>query len=136
MVPYLTWQQLCCWSRPYKFAIALSIGILLSSCEPNEMYPVPVGVPNGQNLPSQSYRPAQPTKPTILPIHPILEDPEAKTEEWEDDTFANSQEEAESKCRQKAERITQTDKTLVVSLGARQVKGKLYKCKFRTEVKP
>jgi len=136
MVPYLTCQQQSCWSRSHKFAIALGIGILLGSCEPNEMYPVPVGVPNGGNPPAQNYRPVEPAKPTIPPIHPILEDPEAKTEEWEDDTFANSQEEAESKCRQKAERITQTDKTLVVSLGARQVKGKLYKCKFRTEVKP
>jgi hypothetical protein len=30
--------------------------------------------------------------------------------------------------------MTQTGKTLVVSLGARQLKGRLYKCKFRSEV--
>ncbi len=136
MVPYSACQQQRCWTRPYRFAIALSAGVLLGSCEPSEMYPVPVGAPAGEmNPPSQNYRPAQPARPTIPPIHPILEDPEAKTEEWEDDVFANSLEEAESKCRQKAESITQTGKTLVVSLGAKQVKGKLYKCKFRSEVK-
>ncbi len=136
MLPYSACQQLRCWSRHYRFAIALSVGVLLSSCEPSEMYPVPVGVPaGGSNLPSQNYSPVQPARPIAPPINPILEDPEAKTEEWEDDVFANSPEEAESKCRQKAESITQTDKTIVVSLGVKQVKGKLYKCKLRSEVK-
>ncbi len=135
MVPYSACQQLRCWSRPYRFAIALSSVLLLSSCEPSEMYPVPVGAPAGSsNLPSQNYSPVQPAPPIAPAINPILEDPEGRTEEWEDDAFANSLEEAESRCRQKAESMTQTGKTLVVSLGARQVKGKLYKCKFRSEV--
>ncbi len=135
MVPYSACQQLRCWSRHYRFAIALSAGVLLSSCEPSEMYPVPVGAPaGGSNLPSQNHSPVQPAPPIAPPINPILEDPEGKTEEWEDDAFANSQEEAESRCRQKAESMTQTGKTLVVSLGARQLKGRLYKCKFRSEV--
>lgn len=135
MVPYSACQQQRCWTRPYRFAIALSAGVLLSSCEPSELYPVPVGAPaGGSNLPSQNYRPAQPARPIAPPINPILEDPERKTEEWEDDAFANSLEEAESRCHQKAESMTQTGKTLVVSLGARQLKGRLYKCKFRSEV--
>ena len=135
MLPYSACQQLRCWSRHCRFAIALSAGILLSACEPNEMYPVPVGAPaGGSNLPGQKYNPVQPARPIAPPINPILEDPEAITEEWEDDVFADSQEEAASKCRQKAENMTQTGKTLVVSLGARQLKGRLYKCKFRSEV--
>ncbi len=135
MVPYSACQQLRCWSRPYRFAIALSAGILLGACEPSELYPAPVGAPaGGSNLPSQNYSPVQPAPPIAPPINPILEDPERRTEEWEDDAFANSQEEAESRCRQKAESMTQTGKTLVVSLGARQLKGRLYKCKFRSEV--
>jgi hypothetical protein len=137
MVTHSACQQQSYWLRPYKFTIALSAGILITACEPSEMYPVPVGAPIGQvNPPSQNYKPIQPAKPTTPPVQPILDDPEARTEEWEDDVFANSQEEAESKCRQKAESITQTGRTLVVSLGVKPVKGKLYKCKFRSEVSP
>jgi hypothetical protein len=64
----------------------------------------------------------------------MLDNPDAQTEEWEDDIFANSPEEAESKCRRKAEILSLRGVVLVYSLGATRISGKLYKCKFCSEV--
>jgi hypothetical protein len=64
----------------------------------------------------------------------MIDDPDAKTEAWEDDVFANSQAEAESRCEQMAESMTRNGGSVVRSLGARQISGKLYKCKFVSEV--
>ena len=64
----------------------------------------------------------------------MLDNPDARIEEWEDDIFANSLEEAEAKCQRKAENMTVSSQSLIRSLGAKQVSGKLYKCKFCSEV--
>lgn len=64
----------------------------------------------------------------------MLDDPDAKIEEWEDDIFADSLIEAQARCKQKAAYMTSCSGTLVRSLGAKLIKGKLYKCQFCSEV--
>ncbi|MBW4622050.1 MAG: hypothetical protein KME17_22185 [Cyanosarcina radialis HA8281-LM2] len=49
----------------------------------------------------------------------MLDDPDAKTEEWEDNIFASSQTEAERKCQQLAEKYTLSGGSLVTSTGAK-----------------
>jgi hypothetical protein len=65
---------------------------------------------------------------------PMIDDPDAEVEYWEGETFANSLEEANTKCRQQAENMTRSGGSLVESQGAEQISGKLYKCKYKSEV--
>jgi hypothetical protein len=65
----------------------------------------------------------------------MLQDPDAKLEEWEEDIFADSLSGAEMKCQRLAEKMSREGGTVVVSAGVRQVSGKLYKCKFSSEVR-
>lgn len=108
--------------------ILISLAIGLHGCyEGTEFRPVPIGG-GGGDTPTYRSAPQQ-----SVPPHPMIDDPDARTEDWEDDMFANSPEEAESKCRQKAENLT-SGGALVRSLGAKHISGKLYKCQFVTEV--
>jgi hypothetical protein len=66
---------------------------------------------------------------------PMLDDPEAQSEEWEDNVFADSLAEAERKCQQLAEKYTKQSGSLVSATAARNIKGKLYKCKLKSEVR-
>lgn len=64
----------------------------------------------------------------------MLDDPEAQSEEWEDNVFADSFTEAERKCQQLAERYTKQSGSLVIATATQNIKGKLYKCKLKSEV--
>lgn len=115
-----------------KKVIAISLAIGLHGCyEGTEFRPVPIGPGGGGGTaPSKNYQAAPQQS---VPPHPMIDDPEAKTEDWEDEMFANSPQEAESKCRQKAEILSQNG-GVVRSNGAIHVSGKLYRCKFTSEV--
>jgi hypothetical protein len=63
----------------------------------------------------------------------MIDDPDARQEEWRDKTFAGSQEEATSKCRRLAEQMSKGG-SLVRSLGATHISGRLYECRFISEV--
>jgi hypothetical protein len=72
--------------------------------------------------------------PELQSPMPMLDNPDAKKETWEDQEFADSQEEAESKCRSRAERLTASGSSVIRSTGAKHVSGKLFMCQFESEV--
>lgn len=77
----------------------------------------------------------------------MLQDPEAKSEEWSDEIWASSQEEADRACQLKADMATEEGKTVVTVQGKAQMlirpkpgkggkpgtDGK-FTCRFRSEV--
>jgi hypothetical protein len=78
---------------------------------------------------------------------PMLQDPDAQSEEWSDEVWARDQEEADRKCQWMADNATQKGGKVVVTQGAAQMvtkpkpatKGKpavdgLFVCQFRSEV--
>jgi hypothetical protein len=115
-----------------KFSPILGIAIIvaLTGCEPSELNPAG-GIPfSGAD--SGGSQTAPQTAPQNLA--PMMQDPEAQTDDWEEDIFANSQSEADSICTQKAENRSLSGGGAIHSRGAYQVKGKLYRCKFTSEV--
>jgi hypothetical protein len=78
---------------------------------------------------------------------PMLQDPDAQSEEWSDEVWARDQEEADRKCQWMADNATQKGGKVVVIQGKAQMvtkpkpatKGKpavdgLFVCQFRSEV--
>lgn len=110
-------------------ATALFAIVALTGCEPSELNSVG-GIPFGGGSNSGSYTAPAPAQN----LAPMLQDPDARMEEWEDDVFANSQAEAEARCLQMAENRSRSSGGAIQSRGAYQVKGKLYRCKFSSEV--
>ena len=78
---------------------------------------------------------------------PMLQDPEAESEEWSDEVWANSQEEADQACQAKADMATEEGRSVVTVIGKAQMRvspkpakgnksgtsGK-FVCRFRSEV--
>ncbi|KAM3100637.1 hypothetical protein ACKFKF_11455 [Phormidesmis sp. 146-12] len=87
-------------AKPLKL---LTFLLLLTACEPNELYPVPVGGGNGgsYSAPSQSAPAPTPLAP-VSPM-PMLNDPETEeVVEYDEPILASSPEEANRICREKA----------------------------------
>lgn len=102
--------------------------LAIAGCEPGgELMPAPVGLKWNSDVPTSPARPLAPG------AQKMLDDPDAMQEEWEGETFADSLEQATSKCRQQAENMSNRG-AVVRSLGAIHVRGKYYKCRFSTEV--
>jgi hypothetical protein len=81
--------------------------LLLAGCAGEGEFRIPVPAPGGGGsapAPAQP-APAQPKPiPEPAPVTPMLDDPDAKTEECEYEIFADSQAQAETKCQQYAEK--------------------------------
>jgi hypothetical protein len=121
----------------HSFFLASAIALLTLGCEPSELRPVPAFPIGGGGSYSAPARPAKPqptTKPLVPDRHEMLDDPEAQTEDREEDIFANSLAEAQEKCRRKAEWLSLNGGGVTQYLGVRHIKGKLYKCQLRSEV--
>lgn len=108
-----------------KIAIA-TLALLLTACEPNEMYPAGGAIPfsgEGSSAPAQQAAPVQ----RLAPM-PMLNDPEK--EEWitdEEVVLADNLSEAQRKCRELAElRGLNVDSIKPPSRSG----GKRYVCKF------
>ncbi|BAU10259.1 hypothetical protein LEP3755_07410 [Leptolyngbya sp. NIES-3755] len=122
--------------------LSLSIAFLTLGCEPSEFRPVPAfpngsGSSGGYSAPARPSRPMKPqptSKPLVPDRHPMLDDPEAQTEDRDEDIFANSLADAQEKCRKRAEWLSLNGGGVTQYLGVKHIKGKLYRCQLRSEV--
>lgn len=99
--------------------IPVAIAILsfcLTACEPSELRPVPVGVPNGGGFSAPSrpapMRTAQP-KPTASSF-PMIDNPDAETDYDSEIVWAVDEYEAAQKCEQIAR--SRSDRTVIVTV--------------------
>ena len=80
----------------------LALLILLTGCEPSELYPVPalpIGGGSSVNNTAPAQRPIAPAKQM-----PMIDNPDEPYQEWEvDQVWGDSKTEAERRCRQIAE---------------------------------
>ncbi len=64
----------------------------------------------------------------------MIDDPEGQAEEWTQEVFADSEEEADRKCQTIAANATEEGRTVVIVLGNPQKVGRRkYICRFRGE---
>lgn len=68
----------------------------------------------------------------------MLEDPEAESEEWSQEVWADSEEQAVRICQTIADNATKRSRTVVTVLGLPQKlgQGRKYVCRFRGETTP
>lgn len=114
--------------------LIMSLAIGLHGCyEGTEFRPAPVG---GWLEPVSQPPQARPAPQQSVPPHaaPMLQDPEAQTEQSIDYVWADSQAEAEEKCQREAERYSQEGGSLVTVVKVRKTgKGTKYECTFNGE---
>lgn len=88
----------------------------LTACEPSELRPVPIGVPNGGGFSAPSrpapMRTAQP-KPTASSF-PMIDNPDAETDYDSEIVWAVDEYEAQQKCEQIAR--SRSDRTVIVTV--------------------
>lgn len=122
--------------NPFPWIVLM---LSLTSCEPSEMYPVPLGAGagSGGNAGSHSAPIQQPAPVQSLAPLPMLQDPEGNLEDNGIEFVAQNETEAMNKCQQRAGTLSSAD-TIVSCLGCRRRTKTTNKfiCTLRTETVP
>jgi hypothetical protein len=114
--------------------------VLLSGCfNEDSLIPVPVpAIPEGGG---SIVRPVPTPVPVPLPAPttrgtpiPMIDDPDSKKIDYEEEVFGDNESQAMQRCEQLAAKYTRNGGKLVTAVSVRQAKGKLYICKLRGEI--
>jgi hypothetical protein len=125
------------------FGYILLLGSLSGCFNEDSLVPVPPPpIPPGGGGTISRPLPS-PAKPVPLPLPspttknspmPMIDDPDSKTVEYDEQVFGDSESQARQRCEELAAKYTRRGGKLVTAVSVKQVKGKLYVCKLRGEI--
>lgn len=122
--------MLVCGAKVLKTSKFVCVGLLLCGL-------VSCAIPAGDSISSP---PVPPVIPAAAPagnslpsveVSQMLADPEAQTEDWEDDIWADNPGQAEKRCKELADKYTREGGTVVELVKVRQKNRAKYICTFR-----